>query len=947
MTDLLYCASDFGCLVCTAAAAPHTRRHVRSAFVRAVIRADRGCNVLTTPVVTGNGRSRTLVCVKSCLKCALIRPPAWWVLRPLAAAEICRQKVELATGACQNAERGGVTRPCTQALADCSLCVPFQREMSGSLPLTPTKATPAPASATTSPHFRKRRDDDAVENHAIIPAAPASKPTVPSAARKRKTASKPEAPTAVPISAVNDGPHIDHPVGYHLFHPPQVASFRRSLLAHYTASRRRLPWRGDASESFGKEEMKERGKGEGKERMKDALAGAASSSAESADANSDGAAPSAQVYITRPVSAYGVWVSEIMLQQTRVETVIAYWQRWMARFPTIESLAKATVDEVNSMWAGLGYYRRARFLLEGAKAVMEKQQGVMPSTVEGLLSIPGIGPYTAGAIASIAFGVRTPLVDGNVIRVLSRVRAADVDPKNRNAEKAFWVLAEALVNPPQSAEDSAVAADTKEDPSGRPGDFNQALMELGALICTPVNPKCSECPVRRDCYAYREVEQKKRPCDIPAAEKGASAHAESKEDQANSAAQQPMVIDIEDLTSDEPKPASSPAPSNFASNPSRKPKSIPPPSVFSSPSSSCTLCDARSSPPTAVSEYPRKAVKKAPLEQHVAVTVLRARFPSGSGEWKYLLIKRPEEGLLAGQWEFPSLILPDAAMATPKGTAERRALLIRFLSVQFSCSADSLSSALGPLEYVNEMTHVFSHRRHLMRVERTDLTVEELGEMVREERVIVSTSGDAADGKPSKKKVKLSASKSKKSKNDADSDGDDQVSDGEAELSSAVSPVPQSYRWVSLSSLREDHASSSGSELGLTTGQRKIVKMLDDGKIKGGAGRKAMAATGTKSKKTLSAAEDQDAMEIDLADDDASPVDEESDRPIELAEEDSGEDVLMMDEQKEAKAAPRSTKKSPAKSRTGPSKPRSSSKKAAGAAASKAQPSLLSFFGTK
>jgi hypothetical protein len=411
-----------------------------------------------------------------------------------------------------------------------------------------------------------------------------------------------------------------------------------------------------------------------------------------------------------------------------------------------------------------------------------------------------------------------------------------------------------------------------------------------------------------------------------------------------------MVIDIEDLTSDAPKAASTTATSSSSTKLSRKPKP-PPPSIFSSPSASCTLCEARSAPPESVAEYPRKAVKKAPLEQHVAVSVLRARFTDSSisnstGEWKYLLIKRPEEGLLAGQWEFPSLILPDATLAAAKGSADRRALLVRVLSVQFCCPPAQVDAALGPLEYVDELTHVFSHRKHLMRVERADVKLEGLEDSVRRDRMLSAANGDAAtesSSKPAKKKVKLSASKSKKPKNN-ESDDDDPASDPDADLvASSSPPTPQSYRWVSLSSLREDHASSGGSELGLTTGQRKIVKMLGgDGKGKGnGMGKKA-SVSAVKSKKPAAS---DDAMQIDLADEDTSPVEQE---PIELAEEDSGDDVVMVDERKESTPAARSVKKSPAKSKSAPSKPRSSSKKiAAGTTPSKAQPSLLSFFGAK
>ena len=182
--------------------------------------------------------------------------------------------------------------------------------------------------------------------------------------------------------------------------------------------------------------------------------------------------------------AYAVWVSEIMLQQTQVATVIDYFERWMERFPTVEALAIAEVEEVLEMWSGLGYYRRARYLHRAAGVVVDAHAGALPETVSELKALPGIGPYTAGAIASIAFGQPEPLVDGNVMRVLSRVDAIEGDPKRAPAKGYIWGLAAELVD------------------SQRPGDFNQALMELGSQICTPGDPKCSICPVRPWCKGF-------------------------------------------------------------------------------------------------------------------------------------------------------------------------------------------------------------------------------------------------------------------------------------------------------------------------------------------------------------------------------------------------------------------------------------------------------------
>jgi A/G-specific adenine glycosylase len=203
---------------------------------------------------------------------------------------------------------------------------------------------------------------------------------------------------------------------------------------------------------------------------------------------------------------YAIWVSEIMLQQTRVATVIPYWQRWMARFPSVVALADAPLDAVLAAWAGLGYYSRARNLHAGAQAVRNQHQGAIPSTASELRGVPGIGPYTAGAIASIAFGERAPLVDGNVARVLARVFAIDHDIKSTAGGKALWTAAGELM----AALPDAAA----------PGDLNQGLMELGATICAASQPRCLICPVARDCTAARTGRQDELP--VVAARKKAS-----------------------------------------------------------------------------------------------------------------------------------------------------------------------------------------------------------------------------------------------------------------------------------------------------------------------------------------------------------------------------------------------------------------------------------------
>ncbi|MEM7050212.1 MAG: A/G-specific adenine glycosylase [Acidobacteriota bacterium] len=188
---------------------------------------------------------------------------------------------------------------------------------------------------------------------------------------------------------------------------------------------------------------------------------------------------------------YRVWVSEIMLQQTQVATVIPYYQRFLATFPSVEALAAAEIDEVLALWSGLGYYRRARQLHAAACRIAEL--GAFPETVAGLRELPGIGAYTAAAVASIAFDVVEPVMDGNVERVLARKLALEGDPKKAAPRRALLAAAADLLDPQ------------------RPGDSNQALMELGAMVCTPVNPKCLLCSFRESCTARLEG----RPEDYP------------------------------------------------------------------------------------------------------------------------------------------------------------------------------------------------------------------------------------------------------------------------------------------------------------------------------------------------------------------------------------------------------------------------------------------------
>jgi A/G-specific adenine glycosylase len=190
---------------------------------------------------------------------------------------------------------------------------------------------------------------------------------------------------------------------------------------------------------------------------------------------------------------YAIWVSEIMLQQTRVETVTPYFERWMRRFPTVRALAEAPLDDVLKHWSGLGYYARARNLHRAAQTIVREHGGRFPSDREGVRSLPGIGPYTAGAILSIAFDRPEPILDGNVARVLARLFRIPGAVDETAFKKRVWQLAAELV------------------PAEAPGDFNQALMELGATVCTPRAPSCERCPVRSGCGAHADGDPERWP----------------------------------------------------------------------------------------------------------------------------------------------------------------------------------------------------------------------------------------------------------------------------------------------------------------------------------------------------------------------------------------------------------------------------------------------------
>ncbi|KAF5390017.1 hypothetical protein D9757_003838 [Collybiopsis confluens] len=293
--------------------------------------------------------------------------------------------------------------------------------------------------------------------------------------------------------------------------------------------------------------------------------------------------------------AYEVWAlmsSEIMLQQTQVATVIPYYNAWMNRFPTIQHLASSSLDEVNALWKGLGYYSRAKRLLTGAQKVVQEYQGRLPRTSSELeAKIPGIGRYSAGAISSIAYGERVPALDGNVSRLLSRLLTLHAPPKSKATTDVLWAAAAAIVGS---------SSGTKLSPSGskdHSGDINEALIELGSTICRPSEPKCSGCPLSAWCGAYDET-NRRPPSRFP---------------------------DIEDV---------------------------------------CTLCKPLPKGISGVSIYPMKAEKKKARVEVDIISVVEWR---SSEDQKFLLLRRPDKGLLASLYEFPSV--PNVSISTSEAEA--------------------------------------------------------------------------------------------------------------------------------------------------------------------------------------------------------------------------------------------------------------------------------------
>ncbi|KAF1934705.1 DNA glycosylase [Clathrospora elynae] len=420
--------------------------------------------------------------------------------------------------------------------------------------------------------------------------------------------------------------------------------------------------------------------------------------------------------------AYEVWVSEVMLQQTRVSTVIPYFNKWIAKWPTVQDLAEANHDDVLSVWKGLGYYSRATRLHEGAKAMIAKSSGAacsIPSSATELQEFPGIGRYTAGAVSSIAFGDAEAVLDGNVARVLSRQLGLYMDAKDKKATDVFWDVADQLIKHISEAKTSAV-----------PGKWNQALMELGSTICTP-QPRCDDCPIQLTCRAYSEGQalsgKSRSPTVIPDIEDACSLCAS---------------LDTEDLVT-----APNNAPDDDVPRAIKKRKATTKQintisHYFAAGTPKLTFEtggdeDGLNSPPiegsrkrktpvsaaesksiiTYCSLFPKKVAKKKVAEEECVVCIIEMRSSDGNSKW--LIEQRPAKGLLASLWQFPQspLSASQTTSSQRKTSAQKHVTGLGIRDADMS-KADYVAS-FPPL------VHVFTHLKLTMHAYQYRITADD------------------------------------------------------------------------------------------------------------------------------------------------------------------------------------------------------------------------------
>ncbi len=403
--------------------------------------------------------------------------------------------------------------------------------------------------------------------------------------------------------------------------------------------------------------------------------------------------------------AYEVWISEIMLQQTRVAVVIGYWNAWMARWPTIHDLSKAEPDDVLSQWRGLGYYSRATRIHEAARLVVsdQKMKGLLLSSAAELESkVPGIGRYTGGAISSIVFGHAAPMVDGNVLRVLSRQLGILGDVKSdKKVIDTLWQTADALAH--AVAGDSNTANNPSSSQSDRPGRWGQGLMELGSTVCT-LKPNCAACPITSTCRAYAEGQ--------------ALAAARGLTDQEwpilemEDAAELCSLCDPEGLAEDDAGVESTDKDTRIQGKNAKTTRNSKISSFFTS-----TRPIKKAADPAVMElianharKFPLRKAKKQLKEEHILVCAIRR------WDGQYLIHRRPNKGLLAGLWELPSLTFPEPDWTKFK---VRQSKAIQHVT---SLLHESSKSQVKHIGEIGSLPWQFSHMKLTMHVHVFDLS---------------------------------------------------------------------------------------------------------------------------------------------------------------------------------------------------------------------------------
>ena len=411
-------------------------------------------------------------------------------------------------------------------------------------------------------------------------------------------------------------------------------------------------------------------------------------------------ASSSELREARKKRAYQVWISEIMLQQTRVETVKSYWLNWMAKWPTIEALASAPEEDVLAAWRGLGYYSRATRIHTAAKKVVDDptMAGLLPDTpIDLQRNVPGVGPYTAGAISSIVYGHPVPILDGNVARVLSRQLALYANPKAKATTDLLWEVADVLVKK---------AYEVEGEQATTPGEWNQALMELGSTLCTPLKPGCTGCPIRQSCRAYQEAET-----NAARGNKSKDVSIADMEDLCMLCEPFPLEEELDVGTKD--VDAATTAKQQGIKKLRQATLSFG--FTASTPSTDTKRQELMQVVEKHVRKYPMKLEKNKIRQEECLVCIVRR------GDGEFLLEHRPSSGLLASMWQFPSLTLSTTAAGPSSDNIQQL-----FPSTPLSQLVDTFVAALTDVdikaaagakkEKIGSITHIFSHLKLSMHV---------------------------------------------------------------------------------------------------------------------------------------------------------------------------------------------------------------------------------------